>query len=201
MEWDYECQQELSTLADGIGQDFCIFGDVSSFWRPELQEVVEALEKQPHFSVEVLSGLIKSRKAMRRSAWCVRHGKVCHLATARKHSAGSSCTAHSAQGLRLGLSDKNVLHLLSWIGQRLECQEGEIDLENVSGFPTDVILRFFTEYYHVEVALLDPRVFGTLGIWNYIKIFKGGRGKKQSNQFIVERHVEYRYCTTQKTLS
>ena len=164
IEWDGECQKELSTLADGIGQDFCIFGDISNFWRPELQEVVQALEKKPEFSVEVLSGLIKARRAMRRKAFCIRHQRMCHLQTAKKHSAGSSCTAHSAQGLRLGLSGKNVLHLLSWIGLRPECLESEVDLENVSQFPTDVILRFFTDYYHVEVVNLDPRMLGTLGL-------------------------------------
>ena len=53
---------------------------------------------------------------------------------------------------------------LSWIGLRLECLESEVDLENVSQFPTDVILRFFTDYYHVAVVNLDPRMLGTLGL-------------------------------------
>lgn len=162
-EWDAECKEELNTLVTGIQQDSCIFSDVSSFWRPEVRPIVDALSRQPEMAVQVLSGIVKGRKAVTRRAFCHRHQKNCYLSCARTHTAGSSCTAHSAQGLRMGLSDPNVLHFLAWVALRLEVLEGDITLENVPGFPTDVLHELMGEHYFIECITLDPRMLGCLG--------------------------------------
>lgn len=78
------------------------------------------------------------------------------------HTAGSSCTAHSRQGKRLALADPTVVHLLAWIGQRLEIQEPECTLENVESFPTEIIHRFLAPVYKIEAVVVDPRCFGFL---------------------------------------
>ncbi|CAJ1394904.1 unnamed protein product [Effrenium voratum] len=149
-EWNTECQAELETLACGIEQNTCIFTDIAQFFRPELYEVLEELKKKPSMAVEVLSPLLAAQSAMRRKAHCARHSKLCFIGTARMHTAGSSCTAHSKQGKQLGLADPNVLHLLAWIGLRLEVQEYEISLENVESFPSHILERLLGKYYVIE---------------------------------------------------
>ncbi|CAJ1402243.1 unnamed protein product [Effrenium voratum] len=162
-EWNTECQAELETLACGIEQNTCIFTDIAQFFRPELYEVLEELKKKPSMAVEVLSPLLAAQSAMRRKAHCARHSKLCFIGTARMHTAGSSCTAHSKQGKQLGLADPNVLHLLAWIGLRLEVQEYEISLENVESFPSHILERLLGKYYVIESQVMDPRMFGNLG--------------------------------------
>ena len=164
VEWDRECQEELKVLVQGLGQpDCCLFGDITAFFRPELGEIIQELKKKPSMAVEVLGPIMSSRKAMRRKSYCLVHEKDCFLKTAREHTAGSSCTAHSRQGKQLGLCDGNVLSLLAWIGLRLEVQETEITLENVPQFPTETLNRLLGTLYHVEAVNLDPRMFGPLG--------------------------------------
>ena len=112
VEYDNECQAELKLLdSDG---DACLYGNISDFWRPEIREVVEQLERKPHLAVSVMLPLMREKRAVMRHAWCQRHGSRCFLKGSRTHMAGSSCTAFSRQGAQRGLSDPNVLHLLSW---------------------------------------------------------------------------------------
>ena len=164
IEWDGECQKELSTLADGIGQDFCIFGDISNFWRPELQEVVQALEKEAGI---FRRGFVRPDKSQAGNApQGVLHQTPTHVPLADSKEAFSRVVVYGplCPGSSLRPFRQEYPSFLSWIGLRLECLESEVDLENVSQFPTDVILRFFTDYYHVEVVNLDPRMLGTLGL-------------------------------------
>ena len=149
-------------LADRLDQDTCVFADVAAFFTPQVKEVVAELYKKPSFAVEVLAPLICNRQAVSRRAWCVRHKQNCYYKTAHKHTAGSSCTAHSKQGKQRSLADKNVIHLLAWIAMRLEVQEAEIDLENVESFPTSMLDRFLGALYYIEAQVLDPRLFGFL---------------------------------------
>jgi hypothetical protein len=163
VEWDVTCQAELGLFADSLQSDACIFSDISGFFSPHLTEIICELYKKPSFALEVLAPLILNRSAMRRKAWCARHQQNCYLRASKRHSAGSSCTAHSRQGKQLALADRNVVHLLAWIGLRVEVQEQELDLENVDAFPTAVLDRMLGHLYHIEPVQLDPRMFGWLG--------------------------------------
>eukprot|EP00438_Fugacium_kawagutii_P010179 Skav231644 [mRNA] locus=scaffold3756:39550:54869:+ [translate_table: standard] len=160
IEWDAACQAELSSFVDKLGQDTCIFSDIAGFFAPHLTEIIQELYKKPSFAIEVLAPMLLDRTAMRRKAWCVRHRRNCHIRFSKRHGAGSSCTAHSKQGKQLALADRNVIHLLAFMGLRLELQEQEIDLENVELFPTPVLERILGSMYVVDWALLDPRMVG-----------------------------------------
>ena len=139
-----------------------MFNNISDFWRYELKEVVDQLEKQPALAVSVLLPIMRERRAIRRNARCIRHGVNCFLKCAKSHTAGSSCTAYSRQGLKQGLADPTVIHLLAWLALRREVQEPEVTLENVSDFPTQFLLDFMADVYYVEPVVLDPRDYGRL---------------------------------------
>lgn len=124
--------------------------------------IIAALDKNPSMAVEVLCGIIKGRKAVSRKAYCLRHRRHCYLRCASSHTAGSSCTAHSAQGLSLSLSDPNVLHLLAWCALRMEIQKSSLTLENVPGFPSEILSRILGDAYVIECHTLDPRMLGCL---------------------------------------
>ena len=160
VEYDAECQEELLLWAKHLGEDTCVFGDISSFWRSELREVVSQLQKQPALAVSVLLPLMKERKAVTRKAFCIRHQRYCFLQAAKSHTAGSSCTAYSKQGKQEGLTDPTVIHLLAWIALRREVQEMEITLENVQDFPTELLHETLGDLYHIEHVLMDPTAYG-----------------------------------------
>ena len=162
VEWDKECQKELKLYVDELQQDTCIFGDIAGFFRPELVEIVRELEKKPSFAVEVLAPALCGRAAMKRKAFCVRHQRMCFMEYSQEHTAGSSCTAHSRQGKKLSLGDKNVVHCLAWCGMRLEIQEASITLENVQDFPSELLFRLLAPVYQIQYELLDPRSYGFL---------------------------------------
>lgn len=166
IEWDPECQRELLNFCNKIGpagEQTCIFGDIASFFRDELQPLVQDLIRKPGMALEILSPLICQRKAMKRKAKCLRHGKECYLQTASEHFAGSSCTAHSKQGKGLAFADKNAIHFMAWAGLRLEIQEREVNLENVCEFDTAVLDRLLGSAYFIEAVVLDPRAYGCFG--------------------------------------
>jgi hypothetical protein len=162
-EWDKECQLELENYVRGLGQDTCLFTDISGFWREELNDVIKGLKKNPGMALETLSPVIVSKKAVKRKAFCVIHGKPCYIKCSKSHTAGSSCTAHSKQGKGLGLSDPNVLHFLAWCALRLEIGEPEATLENVFEFPSEVLYRLLGNEYHIDYCVMDPRMYGCFG--------------------------------------
>lgn len=166
-EWDKECQAELINYSSSLGQDSCVFGDISSFWRDDLQGIVKQLRGNPSMALEALAPYIVSRKAVKRTAYCLKHRKECYLRMARSHTSGTSCTAHSRQGLKLGLNDPNVLHMLCWIALRLEIGEPEALLENVEDFPSDVMTRLLGDQYFIECIQMDPRMYGCFGLNSY----------------------------------
>ena len=55
IEWDKECQEELKGFIAGLGQpDCCLFGDITAFFRPELNDIIQELKRKP--SMHVLFG-------------------------------------------------------------------------------------------------------------------------------------------------
>ena len=128
------------------------------------------LRDNPSMALESLAPSIISRRAVKRRAFCTRHKRECYLATAKSHTSGTSCTAHSRQGKGRGLSDPNVLHMLCWAALRNEIGEPECLLENVEDFPTDVVFRLLGEQYFIEHLVMDPRMYGFLGTDLRLKI-------------------------------
>ena len=168
IEWNQEAQKELLLLDmkrnknDNTDQSDmpCIFGDMSDFWQADLKPVIEQLKQQPTMAVEVLAPRISAGTATTRVAHCLRHSRKCAVKVARRHLSGTSCTAHSKRGAGLSLADPNVVHLLSWISQRLDLQEPSILQENVPTFPCDILKRFLYRLYWMDVLNLDACWFG-----------------------------------------
>ena len=103
IEWDPECQQELLLLTQD--DDACIFGDITQFFRDDLQPFIEELIHKPWEALDALTPIIQSGRAMKKTGWCLRHQKECTCVCAKKHRAGTSCTAFSSQGLKEGEQD------------------------------------------------------------------------------------------------
>lgn len=92
----------------------CLFGDIHSFWRPEIIPIIGSLKKQPSLACEALGELLITQRAVRLSGWCIRHGRHCRIRPVDRHSTGNVCTAYSCQELQLALIDPSVVSLLCW---------------------------------------------------------------------------------------
>lgn len=79
---------------------------------------------------------------------------------ARKHLAGTSCTAFAAIGKKLGIRDATVLPFLAWIGHRILLQEPEILHENSPRFPVVILERFLGHLYMIDSTDLDAESYG-----------------------------------------
>lgn len=78
-----------------------------------------------------------------------------------RHTAGTCCTAHSAQGKRLRQKDITILFQLAWMAMRLDLQESEVIQENVESFPVKELLeRFLGSTYYIDMEILDPLFYG-----------------------------------------
>lgn len=86
--------------------------------------------------------------------------RTCHLKTARRHMAGTSCRPFSKKGTRLGLMDTETINLLAWVGLRITLQEADVTQENVEGCATDIFSRFLGPMYWIDVYVADPTHFG-----------------------------------------
>eukprot|EP00438_Fugacium_kawagutii_P029202 Skav229537 [mRNA] locus=scaffold568:49055:58809:- [translate_table: standard] len=86
---------------------------------------------------------------------------MCHLKTARRHQAGTSCRPFSRRGTKLGLLDTETINLLAWVGLRICLQEPDITQENVESHASkDVIARFLGPMYWIDQYIGDPTHFG-----------------------------------------
>ena len=79
---------------------------------------------------------------------------------ARKHVAGTSCTAFAAIGKQLGVRDSTILPFLSWVGLRLALQEPEKSQENSTRFPVAVLQRFLGHMYMIDSTNVDAFAYG-----------------------------------------
>ena len=156
IDWDTDCQREL--LAGG--GDACVFGDIMQFFRPELLTTIAALKERPSLIMDVLGPAVKAGVAMKLDGACLRHGGQCVLREARRHVAGTSCTAHSKQGGQRGLNDATSIHLLAWMGLRRQLQEADIVQENVTSFPVSVLNHYLGDLYFIDHMKMGPEEFG-----------------------------------------
>ena len=181
IEWNEACCQELLPMA--TQNDTCLFQNIQMFFRDELQDTIEKLLKKPHLASEVLGPLLSQKRAMKREAYCLTHKRICCLKPAKRHVAGTSCKPYSRKGSGLSQMDPETIFTLAWIGLRLELQEAIVISENVktTGGPTiasvakgdgsqplsvfdaglgNLIIRFLSEHYWMEVTILDPSLLG-----------------------------------------
>ena len=67
--------------------------------------------------------------------------KECPVRTSYRHTAGTCCTGHSAQGKRLRCHDVTVIYQIAFVALRAELEETEIDQENVESFPVSELIE------------------------------------------------------------
>ena len=179
IEWNKDCQSELVPLAKLEGT--CVFPNIATFFRNELESTVEACLQKPAMAVEVLGPLISERKAMKLDAHCLTHNRVCSLRHSKRHVAGTSCKPWSKKGSGLGAADPEIVFTLAWIGLVLMLEDDEVLSENVrsqggagagAGVSSsasrpvvdaglgNLLLRFLSPMYHLETTVLDPSMIG-----------------------------------------
>lgn len=92
MEYDEACREELklydSTYANPPPKNAhvaqadsgaCIFGDLNSFYHPQLQETIEYLKKRPDLALEILAKSVASGEACVTRGYCYKHNRTCPL--------------------------------------------------------------------------------------------------------------------------
>jgi hypothetical protein len=117
-EWNKKCQTELLLLNGPSHDDTCLFGDINSFWRADLQPTIKALLENSTLAMEVLAPVVASGNAISPYAHCLRHGRLCKFRAGRRHTGGTSCTAFSNQGARRAGRDPSIVMLMAWIAMR-----------------------------------------------------------------------------------
>ena len=185
IEWNPQCVGEL--LPRSKRENSCIFRNIKQFFRPDIQQRIEEMLRQPQMCVEILGPLLASGKAMMLEGDCITHAKRCRLTCARRHVAGTSCRPFSKKGSGLLNADPEILFTLAWIGLRLELQEPEILSENVRSIGAStlssyadsneatwkpelaavpdaglghLLVRFLGSKYFIERTVLDPCLLG-----------------------------------------
>lgn len=79
VEIDATCRSELQMRHTISGSNACCFGDMNAFYIKELQGTICELKARPELSLEVLSHMVASGEACKRSAYCYTHGKECEV--------------------------------------------------------------------------------------------------------------------------
>ena len=80
IEFNAECRAMLGKYNELSGaKDACCFGDMNAFYVDQLHDTIQGLQKKPELALEVLSKMIASGEAVKTSAYCYTHDKMCHV--------------------------------------------------------------------------------------------------------------------------
>ena len=80
IEFDAGCRTMLGKYNELSGVNHtCCFGDMNAFYIDQLHDTIQGLQKKPELALEVLSKMIASGEAVKTSAYCYTHGKICHV--------------------------------------------------------------------------------------------------------------------------
>ena len=163
-EWMKASQTEL--LAHPHSPE-CLFGDISSFLKPQIQDKLEHWQKQIKSTMRCFHSCSndarsRGREVKRaccsrpwlsqlqfcRSGFCLKHGRPCRFneTIGMIHVAGTPCTAVSTMGLRDFDSAMSRAHFHTWVALRLECQEPVIIQENVEEFDRTLLVSELPMY-------------------------------------------------------
>ena len=143
--------------------DTCVYGDLASFYVDKIIETLPLLFADPKLAWPALEKVVRSGMGVKTWAWCYRHKRYCKLKEALLHTAGTPCTAYSAQGARRGKADETIIYFLAWCGHRRALQEATICFENVPGL-YELITYMLGDLYHcdksTDVCPMTPVEFG-----------------------------------------
>jgi len=156
-EWYWESQQELLRMPDC---DSCVFGDIESFFKPELADLLEYLKTHPESTVPLLGPLVMTGLTVKTCGACLRHGGTCPANSAKVHFAGTPCPDWSSCGQHKGAGGRTMVHFVAWVALRRALQEPIVIQENVKGFPTDLMCEYLGDTYDITSVILDSESYG-----------------------------------------
>lgn len=158
IEIDTFCQNEIMLLHShqhnpsiysSVEDQPCLFTDINDFWRDDIRPIIDLVKARPWMALETLAPLLVERRAVRLSANCKVHKRVCRLRPVDRHSAGSMCTAFSSQGLQQALADDNIVCLLAWLLEESNKNMFNIEIE------TEFVLALTLFVYLVLHIIFD----------------------------------------------
>ena len=137
---------------------------LKDFWLDSVKTKIHELKQSKiTVSLQSLTPLIKSKRAVSLSGWCTVHGRRCQLETAQFHWAGIPCVAMSPMGRRDGTDGACMSAWGAWAALRLRLQEPVIVVECSDKLDSTVLSSIFEEHYILESRILCPLQLGWVG--------------------------------------
>ena len=135
----------------------CVHGDIMELMQDNIQDLVKS--KAAQLEPDDLFKIVQSGKAVKNSAWCVRHKRKCTCKRALMHIAGTPCPAWSTQNRGWnkngGAGRLDFVAFAVWLAHRMYLQESFIIHENVRGFPVALLERFLAGLARATSVLKD----------------------------------------------
>jgi len=101
-----------------------MFGDVKSFYRPDVLRHIQDLQaKNIDIPLTALVPLVKRGKAATTSAWCSRCNKVCEHPRCTLHQGSPSCMDCAHCGTKDGITGLTMPDLAAWAAMRRALKE------------------------------------------------------------------------------
>ena len=152
IEIDKRCQEELLIMEGGPNH---VFEDILNFLPRQVRRQCDLYRGgKPATKQELKTNILNAKPLL--SAWCVRHGCRCKLASTDLHEAGSPCTDASSFGLKRFMDGPAAPAFWTWVLLVRELQFRIILHENVPQFGDEVLRNLLGDLYIVvrEKALI-----------------------------------------------
>ena len=151
-ELDDECRAELEAHPS---PPQCLFKDLQETWEAPVAKKIRTL-LAAGFSIPVneLVPLVLSKKAVKKFAFCSRHGRCCPIRPARCHFAGLPCVDWSPQGQRKKGGGATAVIFAVWAATRLAVGDHIIIHENAAAFDPSLLMDVFSHQYIVESCIV-----------------------------------------------
>eukprot|EP00973_Karenia_brevis_P011353 1536887-Karenia_brevis.AAC.1 len=129
IEWDSKCIEELLVAPNGPR---CVFANILQFTSNDLRKSV-GLDRGRIATNDVLKASVPWMK-IKKTGWCLRHGKHCELCQVDEHDAGPHCTDHSNFGKQDGWSGEKARFVYVWVAIMRCIRPKRIYQENVTNY-------------------------------------------------------------------
>ncbi len=138
-----ECQSEQRVLPHGPQ---CIFGSIDQFQSESLQEKLK-LEPQP-WCPDRLMSMVLEPGAVGLEGNCLVHRKRCRLKRSGGHLGGIPCVDYTTWGKARQLNGPSAILVLMFMAFRILLKESWAVVENVVGFPQELLERYLGRWYY-----------------------------------------------------
>lgn len=137
---------------------------LKDFWLTSVKNMIKNVRNAKHpVSLQSMTPLIKSRRAVELSSMCTVHGRLCPMEKAQFHWAGIPCVAMSPMGRRDGTDAECMSAWAAWAALRLRLQEPVIVVECSDKLDAAVLRSIFDDDYILEARILRPLQLGWVG--------------------------------------